>query len=49
MSYSLEISAIYGISFLKDRGYHTYLATATSLRRPTVSLRSHKACPLPGL
>ena len=35
LSYSLEISVGYGIPFLKERGYCTYLATSMSLRRLT--------------
>ena len=31
------------------RGYHTYLAIATSLLWLTVSLHRHRSCPLPGL
>ena len=48
MSYSLEIYMGYGIPFLKDRRYHTYIYTTKPLHFPTGSLRSHNACPLHG-
>ena len=41
----LELSSGYGIYFLKNRGYHIYLDTTTSLHHINGSLRSHKACP----
>ena len=41
----LDLYVGYGIPLLKDRRYHTHLATATSLRRLTGSLHSNKECP----
>ena len=49
LSYSLEVSVVYITPFLKDWGYHTYLATTTYLRCLTGFLCSHQACPLLGL
>ena len=48
LSYSLDLSTGYGISFLKYKEYHAYLDIATYLHCPTISLLIYKACPLPG-
>ena len=41
----IDLSAGYGTPLLKDRGYHTYLATNMSSTPSTGSLHIHKACP----
>ena len=49
LSYSLEISEVYGTPFLKYRGYRTYLAIDMSLCLLPGFLCRHQACLLLGL